>query len=128
MARAGEIEGSWSEQSTTPAAIEAALRNLLVQAHTEERGYVPARVLNHEILSGQLLVQTDPDHCMLRAWEDLQRMRNEIEKQALQKKVGAPDPAEGGGVPDVSPDKMKSLQDPNLAVTAAQILRNSRTA
>src|SRR4051794_22863893 len=46
MARAGEIEGSWSEQNTTPAAIEAALRNLLVQAHTEERGYVPARVLN----------------------------------------------------------------------------------
>ena len=46
MTRAGEIEGSWSEQNTTPAAIEAALRNLLVEAHSKERGYVPARVLN----------------------------------------------------------------------------------
>lgn len=46
MARAGEIEGSWSAEDTTPAAIEAALRNLLVEAHTNERGYVPARVLN----------------------------------------------------------------------------------
>jgi glucose-6-phosphate dehydrogenase assembly protein OpcA len=46
MAPAAQIEGVWSEQDTTPAAVEAALRNLLVQAHTEEHGYVPARVLN----------------------------------------------------------------------------------
>lgn len=46
MQRAGEIEGAWSEQDTTPSAIEAALRGLLVNAHSEERGYVPARVLN----------------------------------------------------------------------------------
>ena len=44
--RAGEIEGVWSEQDTTPAAIEAALRKLLVEAHAKERGYAPARVLN----------------------------------------------------------------------------------
>ena len=46
MARAGQIEGSWSEQDTTPSAIEGALRHLLVEAHSQERGYVPARVLN----------------------------------------------------------------------------------
>jgi glucose-6-phosphate dehydrogenase assembly protein OpcA len=46
MTVAAQIEGVWSEQDTTPAAVEAALRQLLVEAHTEERDYVPARVLN----------------------------------------------------------------------------------
>lgn len=46
MSGAGEIEGVWSEQDTTPAAVEAALRELLVEAHTKERSYIPARVLN----------------------------------------------------------------------------------
>jgi glucose-6-phosphate dehydrogenase assembly protein OpcA len=46
MASAAQIQGVWSEQDTTPAAVEAALRQLLVEAHTEEHGYVPARVLN----------------------------------------------------------------------------------
>jgi glucose-6-phosphate dehydrogenase assembly protein OpcA len=41
-----QIEGVWSEQNTTPSAVEAALRGLLVDAHTREHGYVPARVLN----------------------------------------------------------------------------------
>ena len=50
MQRAGEIEGAWSEQDTNPSAIEAALRQLLVEAHSEERGYVPARVLNVVII------------------------------------------------------------------------------
>jgi hypothetical protein len=36
----------WSAQGTTPDAIEAALRDLLVQRHTENEKYVPARVLN----------------------------------------------------------------------------------
>jgi glucose-6-phosphate dehydrogenase assembly protein OpcA len=36
----------WSEQGTTPDAIEAALRELLVQRHTEDQRLVPARVLN----------------------------------------------------------------------------------
>jgi glucose-6-phosphate dehydrogenase assembly protein OpcA len=36
----------WSEQDTTPAAIEAALRRLLVERHAESHQYVPARVLN----------------------------------------------------------------------------------
>ncbi len=36
----------WSEQGTTPDAIEAALRELLTQRHTEDGSFVPARVLN----------------------------------------------------------------------------------
>jgi glucose-6-phosphate dehydrogenase assembly protein OpcA len=36
----------WAEQDTTPAAIEAALRELLAQRHAENAAYVPARVLN----------------------------------------------------------------------------------
>ena len=39
-------EAVWSEQGTTPDAIEAALRELLTERHAENEGYVPARVLN----------------------------------------------------------------------------------
>ena len=36
----------WSEQGTTPDAIEAALRRLLIERHAENDKFVPARVLN----------------------------------------------------------------------------------
>jgi len=36
----------WSEEGTTPDAIEAALRELLAEKHAENGGFVPARVLN----------------------------------------------------------------------------------
>jgi glucose-6-phosphate dehydrogenase assembly protein OpcA len=36
----------WREQNTTPAAIEAALRELLIERHAASEFYVPARVLN----------------------------------------------------------------------------------
>ncbi len=36
----------WSEQDTTPDAIEAALRDLLRERHSENEGFLPARVLN----------------------------------------------------------------------------------
>jgi glucose-6-phosphate dehydrogenase assembly protein OpcA len=36
----------WSEQGTTPDAIEAALRGLLAERHAENGGFLPARVLN----------------------------------------------------------------------------------
>src|SRR2546423_1822000 len=36
----------WSEQDTTPGAIEAALRQLLYERHSTDEAYVPARVLN----------------------------------------------------------------------------------
>lgn len=40
------LEGVWTGQDTTPAEIEAALRNLLLQRHAENESYAPARVLN----------------------------------------------------------------------------------
>ena len=48
MASAGEelSHGVWSDQDTTPARIEAALRELLKERHAENDGYAPARVLN----------------------------------------------------------------------------------
>jgi glucose-6-phosphate dehydrogenase assembly protein OpcA len=36
----------WSERGTTPDAIEAALRGLLAERHSEDGGFLPARVLN----------------------------------------------------------------------------------
>ncbi len=36
----------WREQGTTPGAIEAALREMLIERHVESEFYVPARVLN----------------------------------------------------------------------------------
>jgi glucose-6-phosphate dehydrogenase assembly protein OpcA len=39
-------EGVWSAQDTSPGAVEAALRKLLVERHEESDAYVPARVLN----------------------------------------------------------------------------------
>jgi glucose-6-phosphate dehydrogenase assembly protein OpcA len=39
-------EDVWSEQDTTPAAIEAALRELLRERHAADRALAPARVLN----------------------------------------------------------------------------------
>jgi glucose-6-phosphate dehydrogenase assembly protein OpcA len=43
MARSDAV---WSAQGTTPDAIEAALRRLLVEVHAENQDYLPARVLN----------------------------------------------------------------------------------
>jgi Glucose-6-phosphate dehydrogenase subunit len=42
----GRSDAVWSEQGTTPDAIEAALRQMLVDVHAENVDYVPARVLN----------------------------------------------------------------------------------
>ena len=36
----------WSERDTTPSAVEAAIRRLVVELHGENSGYVPARALN----------------------------------------------------------------------------------
>jgi glucose-6-phosphate dehydrogenase assembly protein OpcA len=40
------MEDVWRERDTTPGEIEAALREMFVQRHKEERAYVPARVMN----------------------------------------------------------------------------------
>jgi glucose-6-phosphate dehydrogenase assembly protein OpcA len=42
----GTVDGVWRERDTTPGAIEAAIRRLLVEAHQENVAYVPARVMN----------------------------------------------------------------------------------
>lgn len=42
----GRSDAVWSEQGTTPDAIEAALRKLLVEVHAENDDFLPARVLN----------------------------------------------------------------------------------
>src|SRR3954454_22719781 len=39
-------EAVWSDQDTTPSAIEAALRNMLAERHAEDDAFVPARVIN----------------------------------------------------------------------------------
>jgi glucose-6-phosphate dehydrogenase assembly protein OpcA len=46
MGAASDTEAVWSEQDTTPPAIEAALRNLLAERHAEDASFVPARVCN----------------------------------------------------------------------------------
>lgn len=45
-AQSGRSDAVWSQQGTTPDAIEAALRELLVQVHSENDDFLPARVLN----------------------------------------------------------------------------------
>ncbi len=42
----GVSDSHWSAHDTTPDAIEAALRKMLFERHTEDSGYVPARALN----------------------------------------------------------------------------------
>ena len=42
----GVSDSHWSAHDTTPDAIEAALRKMLFERHTEDAGYVPARALN----------------------------------------------------------------------------------
>jgi glucose-6-phosphate dehydrogenase assembly protein OpcA len=43
---AAASEAVWSEQDTTPSAVEAALRRLLAERHAEDDAFVPARVCN----------------------------------------------------------------------------------
>jgi glucose-6-phosphate dehydrogenase assembly protein OpcA len=44
------LEGIWTEQDTTPAAIEAHLRELLKLQQAKSQAYVPARVLNLAVI------------------------------------------------------------------------------
>jgi glucose-6-phosphate dehydrogenase assembly protein OpcA len=45
------MEGVWTAQDTTPAEIEAALRELLSHQHQKGEAYVPARVLNLVVIT-----------------------------------------------------------------------------
>src|SRR4051812_5652757 len=44
------MEDVWSERDTTPSHIEAALRDMFLERHKEERAYVPARVMNMVVI------------------------------------------------------------------------------
>jgi glucose-6-phosphate dehydrogenase assembly protein OpcA len=46
MPSAAELEGVWYEEDTTPSAIDAALRRLLIEGRKDDRPIAPARVLN----------------------------------------------------------------------------------
>jgi glucose-6-phosphate dehydrogenase assembly protein OpcA len=50
MPSAAQLEGVWYEEDTTPSAIDAALRNLLVTSYKEDRPLAPARVLNMVVI------------------------------------------------------------------------------
>jgi hypothetical protein len=69
---------------------------------------------------------TDPDNAINRGFQDMQTRINAIEKQALQGKVNAPAAAEGGGVPDVTAEKVSTFAQ--AEEIARQFLRNSREA
>src|SRR3977135_4337458 len=43
---ASKTDAVWSARGTTPDAIEAALRQLLIERHAENERFLPARVLN----------------------------------------------------------------------------------
>src|SRR3954466_13439481 len=44
------MDDVWRERAPTPSRIEAALREMFVQRHKEERAYVPARVMNMVVI------------------------------------------------------------------------------
>src|SRR3712207_2200498 len=45
------LEGVWTAQDTTPAAIGGALGDLIKQRHAQNEAYVPARVLNLVVIA-----------------------------------------------------------------------------
>lgn len=73
-------------------------------------------------------VESDPMNAIPKAYEDLIRLSNQIEKRALQAKVDAPAPAESGGVPDVSPPQHSRIDSPGVIDAAREFLRNSNRA
>jgi len=119
-----------------------------MQARAEEQDRQQAESQAHQYIDGQLkeleskhgkefnremaelfaskYIDSDPLNAVPRGWADFEQARNAIEKQALQPKVDAPAPAEGGGVPDTSPDKMPGFGSPELKDVAMQFLRNNR--
>jgi hypothetical protein len=69
-------------------------------------------------------IDSDPMNAIPRAYDDLQRWQNNVEKSALQAKVDAPAPAEGGGIPSVTPDQHKRIDSPGVKEAAIEFLRN----
>lgn len=73
-------------------------------------------------------IESDPMNAIPRAFEDLQRWRNDVEKSALQAKVDAPRPAETGGIPDVAPERHTRFDSDGVKNAAIEFLRNSNRA
>jgi hypothetical protein len=71
-------------------------------------------------------IDADPMNAVPKAWADWQKVRNGIEKAAMQPKLEAPPPAEGGGVPDTMPPKLDTFRD--AEATAKEMLRNMNRA
>lgn len=68
---------------------------------------------------------TDPLNAIPKGFADLQKFINGTERQTLQAKLAQPKPAEGGGVPDVSPERHKRIDDPAVREQVLAMLRNS---
>lgn len=69
---------------------------------------------------------SDPMNAIKLGYELMTKFTNRAEKQALQAKVNSPSPAEGGGVPDTSPERFTSLNAPGFNETATEWMRNNR--
>ena len=79
-----------------------------------------------ECLAGKY-IEADPQNAISRAAQDWEKIHNEIQAGALQKKVDTSRPAaESGGVPDGSPEEIKTLAQ--AREIALQQLRGERAA
>ncbi|HEY1275332.1 MAG TPA: glucose-6-phosphate dehydrogenase assembly protein OpcA [Thermoleophilaceae bacterium] len=116
------MEGVWTAQDTTPAAIEAALRDLLKRRHAQNEAYAPARVLNLVVIAdrewrGEILNRLErvgryhPSRTILCAVE---RGRETIDAWATMTVAGDPRPGEIAlcheqVVLDIGPHHLKRL-------------------
>lgn len=108
------------EQAQTLANLEGQV------AQIEQKLGAPLSEKQKVVLARFASQYSDVNNAILRGWDDMQAYTNDVQKGAFQSKVDAPEPAERGGVPDVSPEKLTGLDDPRLAETARQFMRNNR--
>lgn len=121
---------AWREQQTQQAAEAEAGRFIQGQITALKEKHGDFDKDTEELvntLAGRY-IESDPMNAIPRAWDDLQRWRNDVEKNALQSKVNQPEPAESGGVPDVAPPEHRRLNDPAVKDAALEFLRNQNRA
>jgi glucose-6-phosphate dehydrogenase assembly protein OpcA len=114
-------EEGWSAQDTTPDAIEAALRELLVERHAENDSLVPARVMNLIVVvdrdwKGEIsnrLERVGRYHASRTVLCSVQSGRTTIDAVAI---IGWDEPSDGGGSVmreqvelDLGPDHLSAL-------------------
>jgi glucose-6-phosphate dehydrogenase assembly protein OpcA len=115
-------EEGWSAQDTTPDAIEAALRELLVERHAENESLVPARVLNLIVVvdrdwKGEIanrLERVGRYHASRTVLCSVQEGRTTLDAVAI---IGWDEPSDGGGSVmreqveiDLGPDHLSALE------------------